>query len=348
MTQILTMAGLLLSEVLAFFVLGLLLPLGRKDGETSIAETVCGGFLVFSGVFEMAAFVMTWLETTLVTFFYGLSIAVAFLLALSLVLRLKTWGHRVKWFFGHLHFEPLFLLGVISVLFVGWMALLKSGTDPSHSIAVMTTDLTHNTMSIYDPLTGARRTAFEPGTLLFRWPLLGAYLSFLSGLDAVVVARTVQTALTVILGGMITYRIGYRLFDRSSRRASLFLLLVSLTECFFSTEYSGTGVLMRAGFSGDAVFANVLVPSAFLLGLAIYEDAKTGPSMWLAFFLGAAGCSMSEAGCFFTFCLILTVFVPFLLAGKKWRALPGLAGSLVLPALASAFYYFCAGIPVTL
>lgn len=347
MTQILILTGLLFAELLAFYIVGLLIPFSRADGETSIAETVCSGFLVVSGVFEILAFVMTWLETSLVTFFYAFSIALGLIVALSAVFRIREWGRRVKWFFHHLHFKPLFLLAFCTVIILAWIALLKSGSDSTHSIAIMTTDLAHNSMGVYDPLTNARRTAFEPQVLLFRWPLMCAYLSFLLGLSPHLVARTTQTVLTVILSGFIYYRLGCRLFDRNTNKASLFLVMVSMTECFFATEFSAAGVLFTSAFSGDAVLANILIPAVFLLGASYADGEKEPPSIWLAFFLGAAGCGMTGAGAFFILTALAVVLIPCLLAGKRWKKIPGFILSLVLPWLAAVFCLMCAGIPVT-
>ena len=296
----------------------------------------------------MLALVMTWLETSLVAFFYGVSILLGFLLALTLVFRMRRWGRRIGSFFRHMTFTPLFLLAVLLVLAVGWAALVRVGTDQAKSLAIATTDLTHNSMSLYDPLTDAKRTSFAPGVLLFRWPLLAAYLSYLVDVEPAVIARTSQTALTVLLMSFATYRIGWRFFDKSTKKARLFCLSAMLLACLFVTDYTPMGQLLGAAYSGDAVLACVLLPTVLLLGSALFDEKRPGHLMWLAFFAGCAGCSMADAGCFFIAAALFCVLAPCTIAAKKWRGIPGLIGALILPVLACAFYLMCAGIPVTM
>lgn len=341
-------AGVLaLIELLIFYILGFNLPMNAEDKKTSIAENVCGGFLIYSAVFEGTAVYTTWLELSLTMFFYIWGTILAGMIIFTFAFHIRKWGHRIGAFFRNLKIRPLFLLALLAFAFLAVTAVIGAGTDGLHTAAGMSTDLYNDSLGEFDAITGEKLTAMSSVDLLLRWRLEGEFFCKLTGLTPAIVTKVTETLVCVSLFSMICYRIGWHLFGEKSGRASLFLAAVSVSVFFFASADSKYGGFFGAAYSGRVMFVFVILPALILLSIMIAKNEHWKHLFLLVFCAGVSAVSMSDAGWFVMPAAILACLLPAILAGRRWKGFLFLIVCEILPAAAAAFCLLVPSIPFT-
>lgn len=345
--QELAAAGVLLAaELLIFYILGTGLPYHREDGLRSVSENVLAGFFLYAGVFEVIAVICTWLGMTLTMLCRVWAVALSAMTAVSLVMRIGTWTEHVRWFRKHHRrhaAEPLLVLTALAYA----AYCICSGftvTDSGATVSTMTTDMLNDTLSTFDPATGEKLTMMSPSVLLNRWPAGLSFLCRVSGLKPLTIARFETEALVVILSVIVLWRLFFHLFDGRKTEAFAAVLIAVAAEIFSRTVYTPSGLLEGCGFSGEAVFANLVVPTVFLLVLMMYEH--DGKALFMHLFLaGVVSVGTCKWGILLYAVLLIAVMIPEMIIGKRGRHFLRMLACLVVPALGMALCYFLPGIP---
>ncbi len=305
-----------------FYDLGFLLPFSGKEGEASLTETLCSGFLIYTAALEAVGLMCTWIGTGQSLFFsiWGTVLSVG--VVASFVLHIGKWWQQVKYFFCHLRFRPMALLAVVILaLVIGAECFLAFGSsvcDGANTAAVMATDLANDALAGFDPISGARVGAISPQLLLSRWTLGGELLCMLADISPMHYLRYTGNIVTIVLSNLILFRIAMRLFDKSYGKSILLLLFFTMGQIFFCTKYTAASSLLLHGYAGDAIFVNVILLQFFLLALAIYEQEAWHHLFLLTFFAGIAGFCVSEYAVMLMLPLLIAVLLPATLLGKKW------------------------------
>lgn len=346
MQELAAAGALLAAELLVFYILGTGLPYHREDGLRSVSENVLAGFFLYTGVFEGVAVVCTWLGTTLTTLCRVWAVILSVMTAASLVTRLGAWTGYVRWFRKHHRrhaAEPLLVLVALSYAFYSVCAGFTA-EDSRATVSTMTTDMLNDTMSTVDPATGEKLAMMSPSVLLNRWPAGLSFLCRVSWLKPLTVTHFVTEALVVILSVMVLWRLFFHLFDGRKTKAFAAVLIAVAAEIFSRTVYTPSGLLEGCGWSGEAVFANIVVPAVLLLVLMMYEH--DGKALFAHLFLaGIVAVGTCKWGILLYAVLLIAVMIPEMIAGRRGVHFLRMLACLVVPALGMTLCYFLPGIP---
>ena len=118
---------------------------------------------------------------------------------------------------------------------------------------------------------------------------------------------TIRSALIAIVSSMAAYRIFMRLFDENRALAGGALTAFLVLSVFFQRAATPSGLVLMAGWTGNAAFASCLIPTVLLLLLALYEEPENIRLHILLFFAGLSAISFSPQAVF--------IFPLFLAAG---------------------------------
>ena len=162
----------------------------------------------------------------------------------------------------------------------------------------MVTSVNTDSIFRYDCYTGMEYTVLPSRYILSPFPIFLAVLAQISSIHATVIAHTILPFLLIPLSYYVYWMIGKCLFPKSREQASVFLLLTAIVQMFsyYSVYTPGTFLLLRS-WQGKAVLANILLPSIFCFGLALWREKRKSFADW--FFLGTlttASCLVSTMG----------------------------------------------------
>lgn len=321
MTEMIAAAGIGAVELLIFYVLGFYLPFDKTPGHTSIAENLCGGFLILGAFFEVTAVVCTWLEVRMTTFCYIWGGILSALVAGALVLHLPSWLERIRYWFKNLKVKPYFVLLLLGVGGLTGLAVLFFDAKGSPAGARMATDLFTDSLGKYDLLSGAERTSIPIPELLNRGPVYGAFLSMLTGLRPAAIQQVTDSLVVAVLFSMILYRIGFYLLDQKVGRAVLFALCALAAVFFTASAERGAGLFFADASSPLAVLGLIFLPALMLISLCLMKGGADRSLYLAAFFLGLAGLGMGGEYWWVLPAALPAFLLPASLAGKRWRGI---------------------------
>ena len=331
-------------ELLLYLMIGGLVPLHKRPEKYSLCETACAGYLIYTATFEAAVFVVLLINCPLRIFARIWVTAVSVLLALSLVffsgrqLTGMDYGMRVN------GVSPAAVVFAFCAGAYGIFAMiLPVGSDPSWTIASMTQDLFHDSVGRFAAGTGEVLTAVPAGEFLAKGYVHDEIVCLITGLHPLTEMRVVRTAVTLLLSVMILYRCFFRLFDENRTKAAGAGILYLVISVLFQTSLSPSGLLLSAGWTGNAAFCNIILPSLLLLAMILLEDrGRIRPYILLAA-LGIAAVSMSQQAIFLTpvamTACLLTIFL-------MRRDLFGIFKLILLLAVPAAALLMCLILPV--
>lgn len=346
MQELAAAGALLAAELLIFYILGSGLPYHREDGLRSVSETVLAGFFLYTGVFEGIAVAITWLGMSMTMLCRTWAVVLSAMTAVSFVMTVGPWTDHIRYFRkNHRRHaaEPVLVLVTLGLA----LYCICSGftaEDSGSTVSTMTTDLLNDTLSTYDPATGEKLTMMSPSVLLNRWPAGLSFLCRVSGLKPLTVTRFETETLVVILSVIVLWRLFYHLFDGKKTEALAATLIAVTAEVFSRTRYTPSGLLEGCGFSGEAVFANVVIPAVLLLVLMMYEHDGRALSVHL-FLAGIVSVGTCKWGILLYSVILVAALVPEMIAGKRGRHVLRMFLCLIVPALGMALCYFFPGIP---
>lgn len=318
MTEWLISGAAVCAALLIFYIIGMILPPARGNGERSAAETVIAGFLLTLGAFEITCVIATWAGTGLTLFVYIWGGILCAGVAFSFVKYFGTWAKNIGWNVRHFKFRPSVLIFVLAAFAAAAFAMVSpSLAGDGFTVRRMSTDLLNDTLSTYDPETGTPLSVIQPSVLLERWPVFLEFAARLTGLKAVTCGRVCGEILTVLLSAMIIWRIFMRLFDKDTAKACCASCFALLTEIFSRTAYTPAGLLFGAGWSGEAVFANIILPAVILIAL-IMQDMPDAPQPFaLLVFCGIGAAATCPSGILIEPLLIVACLLPEAIASRR-------------------------------
>ena len=329
---------------LAFYLLtGLLMPFRKKAEAYSVIETMCAGWLISTAMFEIAVFVMQLIRIPLLPFAVFWTALCSLACAVSLVL-------RSRYFFAGLDYDikmngaslALILFLFCAGAFALYSVILPVGTDPGWVIASMTQDLYHDSVGLYAAGTGEPVLTVKPHDFFARGYVFDEIVCLITGLHPMTQMRIVRTVVTVFLSEMTVYRILMRVFSGNRTRAAGGGILYLLVSLFFQTPFTPSGLLLSAGWTGNAAFAGLMLPALLLLSAAYLENPENVRVHILIFTAGIAAVSLSPQAIYLYPAALVCVMLPSMAAGKDalgifrlilWLAVPAavfMAG-LILP-----------------
>ena len=301
-----------------FFLYGSLITGRFKKTGFSATISIITGFFVLLIVFDLCCFpvMLKWRPLSLLS---GIWLAVTLgLCAVSVLINRRLFAECFKrigrFIAGHPYFTAAAVLLVLAQLVI--IGLSYDFTlDASYYVARVTTDVTTNTINIYDPYTGEWTDHFEFRYFFSTYPTLCAVIAYLTGIHPLTFMKVVMSLTSVILFNLLMFMIGRELFEGAVQKQLAFMFFVGLMLFFFSSIYTPAQFLVTRSYEGKAILGNVVLPFILYLTLLIYKDVRRTDSYVYLFItcLGATALSNSANMLLpaMLFCTLLPAFIKF-------------------------------------
>ena len=245
-----------------------------------------------------------------------------------------------------LRLSPLTYLAAALILAQAGMYVLGQHLDEDDSrwIAEAFDALIHNRMLLDNPATGAYIGRFAGEMSKDVFSPFSMYLAVLSGdvlIRPAVTAHTVYAPVLLMTMYMIYALIAEELFEKK-REQGAFLLACAVIHLFYAgnTRSQAVFALVRI-WQGKAVVAGVILPLFLLLFLRLIRKPGKEAWFWMAC-AGSAACLLSGMGVPIAM-ILLTVYGVYTVLMKRWREIPWLLLSMVLPVMFGLGYLWLRG-----
>ena len=360
--KILLLAGAaLVIQLFLFLCTGSVVMRVRGKEDYSLSSALLMGYFAYFGIFEVICLLC---EVTLIplrTLALIMAIFAAGAIFLGLYCGYRSWIQAVNSLRYRLKLHgPVVILVLLALAATVIFVLLYSdaSADSGWYVGTSATALATNTIGRFDPSTGERIVRFQARYALSCYPFHNAVISSLiRGLPVMVQARSVMSAINVLISFIAVYYLGRVLFpDRESgqgkvrsikdrpgsvtrRRADLFVIAVFFLNVFSSTIYLPGIFLFDRSYEGKSLILNVVLVTMLAICILLWreEEEDTYPFRTM-FWVTAAGVCFS-ASSLMALVLAFTAIVPLIAIRSKWRLLPGLfLGNVPIIAWAAVYY----------
>ena len=325
-----------------FLCLGSALLRIRKRDTLRLSSAMLLGYFVYYSLFEALCL---FFELRLMSL-HALSICTAVLMAVILAAGIlygrKDWAHWLSSLGGRLKshgfgFWILLAVTAASVLIV--LLYTDASADSDYYVGMASTALFTDTLGRFDPTSGAALPVFKARYALCCFPYHSAVMVDLFRLPVIVQARSVTSAVNVLMANIAVYRLGRVLFTGharqlgkvrsignspetlSRRAADLFVLAVFLVNLFSSTIYLPGIFLFTRAYEGKALIANICLPCVFGICVCYMRGNHDSRLFRNLFWISFAGVCFS-ASSVFLFVLSACGILPVLLFRRRWKDLP--------------------------
>ena len=305
-------------NLILFFLFGSLITGRFKKTGFSATISIITGFFVMLIVFDLCCFpvMLKWRPLSLLS---GIWLGVTLVLCiLAIVTGYKSFKQCFKEIGAFAAKNRLFTVGVILLVLVQLVIIGLSydfTLDASYYVARVTTDVTTDTINIYDPYTGEWTDHFEFRYFFSTYPTLCAVVCSLTGIHPLTFMKIVMSLTVVIMYNMLLFMIGRELFPESVNRVFVFMFFAGIMLFFFSSIYTPAQFLVTRSYEGKAILGNVVLPFIIYLTMLIYKDVKQTDRYIYLFItcLGATALSNSANMLLpmMLFCMLLPAFIRF-------------------------------------
>jgi len=237
------------------------------------------------------------------------------------------------------------VFGVLLILqLVLAVTLAYEEGDDAFYVAVSTITADADTMYRSLPYTGLF-TEVDIRHGLAPFPIWIAYLTRMSGIEAVTIAQIAVPLVFIVMTYVIYYQIGRALLTKRPKMLPLFMVIMELLVLFggYST-YSAENFLLVRTAQGKAVLCNIVIPFLFLLFYILLErlnkQEKIGAAQWVLMALTMiAGCLCSSLSPLLTCMLTGVVGLCAAFGYKRWKMLFPMALCCMIPAGFALLYF---------
>lgn len=258
------------------------------------------------------------------------------------MVRNKTVSLQKRDYFLWIVFGVLLALQLIFAVVLAY----EEGDDAFY-VAVSTITADADTMYRTLPYTGLY-TEVDIRHGLAPFPIWIAYLTRVSGIEAVTLAQIVVPLVFLLMTYTVYYQIGSVLLAKCKSGLPLFMVMMELLVLFggYST-YSAENFLLVRTAQGKAVLCNIVIPFLLLLFYMLLErlqnQQKIGAGQWILMTLTMiAGCLCSSLSPLLICMLTGVVGICAALCYKRWKILCPMALCCVMP-IGFALLYFVYG-----
>ncbi len=220
-------------------------------------------------------------------------------------------------------FMLIILAGVIVYQIIAVVLSTSNSTDAAYYVAESSVSAFTNRLGRYDVDNSQRLKRFYLRYVYSAFPMHNAVAARLSGLAAIIQAKTVMPAINVIIANLIYYRIGLVLFkEKDKQYTDMFVCFIFMINQLAGTLFlPGTFFFTRL-YEGKGMIANLVLPMVLCCGLRLWNDAQDRSAwMWL-FFSGGAGMCFAGSGILALF-LEAVVLLPVILHHRRVKLLIG-------------------------
>lgn len=359
MKILLLAAAALVFQMFLFLCLGSVIFKVRGKSDYSLSRAALLGYFAYFGIFEVICLISEVTLLPLRTLALIMAVISAAVIFCGLYFGYRSWTgamNSLRYRIG-LHGAILFVMLAALVVSVGFVVLYSDASaDSGWYVGMASTALGTNTIGRFDPSTGARILRFNARYALSCFPYHNAVIcSLMKGLPVIVQARSVMSAINVIMSFISVYELGLVLFpdheerrakvrsirnrpgSYSRRRADLFVIFVFVLNILSSTIYMPGIFLFTRSYEGKAVIVNVILPAVLTIAVSMWREIGEY-EMRTLFWIMAAGVCFS-ASSIMALILAFTAILPLIAIRGKWNRLIPLVCACV-PVIVWAVVYY--------
>lgn len=258
------------------YLLGDLFLRFSSSGESSVSCCVLAGFFCYFLLFQIVALPLkfTLQPLSLLTTIWCVVLAAIILLYLAVSYK------NIKFKMQKLMLElseqkqALFFLSIIIIIqlcLINYNGETYALWDQSYYIGDVSSSVYTNTISQYDPYTGAALTVLSKEYLLETYQNHSAVLCQITGLSPLIVTRSAEASVVVILANLIYYQFGLKLFQNSRRKSVILVFVLFWLNLFSFNLFTGAEFLFFRPFEGKTILVNLIMPMVFLQFVKIVQ-----------------------------------------------------------------------------
>lgn len=324
MTKLLLTGAVLLLHFLVFLSLGTLFLKLFKRERFSISLAVLLGYFCYFGLFEVLCLPFVFLQTFLTAFSWVLLAVLGASVAAACVTGVRSWAGQVKTIPGiPKDHSVLFLFLLAAVAFqCFFVAVYYDGSaDAAYYVGVASTSAYTDTLGTYNPYTGNLMKSFNVRYVFSCYPLHNAFVAKMTGLPAIVQAKTVMAVVNAVIANLLYYQIGCRLFQGKSRKyPDLMVLFLTVMNIYSNSIYLPASFFFLRLYEGKAVLANIIFPMILYCSIRIWQDEQDRLAWAALFFCNLTAVTFSGS----SFLVIFgcgAVILPVILFRHRFRLL---------------------------
>ncbi len=282
--------GIILFYLMISYILGDLFLYIISSKEQSVTYRILLGFFCYFLLFQIIAIPLklTLQPLSLLTRIWWILI-LAVLLLFSL-LRRKSFPEQASYLKNLLTKQKWPLLTMVLLILIQLILVNYNGEtyalwDQSYYIGDVSASVYTNTISQYDPYTGALLKKLNAEYLLETYQNHSAVLCQLLRIPPLIETRTAESSLMVILANLIYYQLGLELFGKNYRKKGVaFVFFLFFLNLFSFNLFTSAEFLFFRPFEGKTILACIILPMIFLLFLKIAGN-HLERNHWLELFL---------------------------------------------------------------
>lgn len=326
MLEILFCIYMLLFYMIVYFSFGSLVTVRMKEEKFSVTFTMMIGFFLYYGIFQVIAVPCTFLKLPL----SWLAVIWLSLVAVVVVYMCGTAAYRKIWMgaFDGIRrqvFEqpfwtlvPLLAVAAQAVFVVMWQT---DYWDATYYIGDVSLAVYTNTISLFDPLTGEMRSAFDIRHCFATYLVQDAVVCKAFGIHPLIEMKTVMGVVVTIINNLVTYNIARLFFKGNREHTGLMVVFALLLNLFTYTAYTSSGFLLLRSYEGKAVLGSVIVPAVLYIVARLYRDGKKKAFWWLLFLLCLSSCAISSSAMTLIPVEVGALTLSLSLVRRDWRPL---------------------------
>ena len=256
-----------------------------KQRKTPAQVYLCGFFMML-GIFQIPAVIIVLRRghlSLLINIMFWIAVVLSFLGFVLAVVQITKTTAKESFELPSVRGKSRSELGLWVVFYVllalqlvvSVLVMTADGDDAYYVGQALVADVT-DLVYYFDPYTGAY-SVLDYRHALAPFPLFIALLARQSGLHAAVVAHTVLPSFLIVASYMIYMQIGRLLFRKDKSRLPMFMILICLLNDFgIYSRYTRETFFLTRTWQGKSVLANLVIPMAFLIMLALVRRTEPG------------------------------------------------------------------------
>lgn len=278
MTKLLLIGIVFILHFVVFLSLGTLLMKILKKETFSISMAVLLGYFCYFSIFEVLCLPMVFLQTSLTFFAYVMTVVLGVAVIAACVAGMRGWIGQLKTIPGMLReHSVMFVILLAAVVFqCFFVAVYYDGSaDAAYYVGVASTSAYTDTLGTYNPYTGNVMKSFNIRYVFSCYPLHNAFVAKITGIPAIIQAKTIMAVVNAVIANLLYYQIGCRLFLRKSRKyADLLVTFLFVINLYCNSIYLPASFLFLRLYEGKAVLANIIFPMILYCSIRLYQDEK--------------------------------------------------------------------------
>ena len=334
-------AAAMVVQMFLFLCLGSIAMKVRGRQEYSLSRAALLGYFIWFGIFEVVCLIFEVTLLPLRTLSLVMAVFAAAVILLGLYCGYRSWIESVNSLRYRLRLHGwtvIFVLLALAASVVFVILYYDASADSGWYVGTASTALATDSIGRFDPSTGARILRFKARYALNCFPYHNAVIcSLLRGLPVIVQARSVMSAINMIMSFIGVYALGRALFpdgeekgqkirsiknqpgSYSRRRADLFVLVVFALNMLSATIYMPGIFLYTRSYEGKALIVNVVIPAVLAVCVRMWREIEEDSMRNLFWIMAAAVCF--SASSIMALILSLTALLPLIAVRGKWNRL---------------------------